>query len=388
MPKFPKPWFRKNRGWYVTLDGQQTPLGMERGSAFEQYHNLMRQPRERTVSAAAVVSIIDQFLAWVQINRAAETYVWYQSRLQLFARKYPNLLTKELKPIHVQQWIDGYPHLASGSRRNYAQAIVRCMAWAEEQGLIERSPIARFKKPRAGVRQTVISPEEYAAILNLIPNEWFRDLLIFAWETGARAKECLAIEKRHVDLPMHRIVFPVNEEKMQRAPRVIYLTDPAEEIVRRLVLQHPSGPIFRNTNGAAWATEAVNCAFVALQIRIGLRTMKEEGFSLTEEEILGKIATLNTDRRAGRRVVRKTAEELREEARRKLRNAAACTKAKKLCLTVFRHSFCHRLLKSGVDALTVSVLMGHADTSMIAKVYSHLSHAPQYLRDALLKATE
>ena len=53
---------------------------------------------------------------------------------------------------------------------------------------------------------------------------------------------------------------------------------------------------------------------------------------------------------------------------------------------MFRHSFCHRLLKSGVDALTVSVLMGHADPSMIAKVYSHLSQAPQYLRDALRKA--
>ena len=113
MPKFPKPWYRKKRGWYVTLDGEQIPLGKEREAAFEQYHELMRQPRERKVPAASVVSIIDQFLDWVQKNRAADTYVWYQSRLQLFARKYPDLLTKELKPIHVQQWIDGYDHLAS-----------------------------------------------------------------------------------------------------------------------------------------------------------------------------------------------------------------------------------------------------------------------------------
>jgi integrase len=386
MPKFPKPWFRKKRGWYVTLDGQQIPLGTEREAAFEQYHDLMRQPRERMMPAAAVVSIIDRFLDWVQKNRAADTYVWYQSRLQLFASKYPDLLTKELKPIHVQQWIDGYTHLSSGSRRNHARAIVRCMSWAEEQGLVDRSPITRFKKPKAGVRRTVITPEEYAVILNLIPNESFSDLLIFAWETGARAAECLATEKRHVDLPTHRIVFPVEEEKMQRVPRIIYLTDKAEEIVRRLVFQHPSGPIFRNTNGVAWTTEAVNCAFVALQIRTGLRAMKKEGFEVSEEEIQRKIATLKTDCKARGKVVRKSAEALRDEAKRKLRNAAACTRAKKLCLTVFRHSFCHRLSKSGVDALTVSVLMGHADPSMIAKVYSHLSQAPQYLRDALRKA--
>src|SRR5208283_5686337 len=99
-------------------------------------------------------------------------------------------------------------------------------------------------KPKAGVRQTVITPEDYTAILDLTANESFRDLLTFAWETGARAKECLAIEKRHVDLAMHRIIFPLDEEKMQRAPRVIYLTDAAEAIVRRLILQHPSGPVF------------------------------------------------------------------------------------------------------------------------------------------------
>ena len=49
MPKFAKPWYRKRRGWYVTLDGQQIPLGKDREAAFEQYHDLMRQPRERKV---------------------------------------------------------------------------------------------------------------------------------------------------------------------------------------------------------------------------------------------------------------------------------------------------------------------------------------------------
>ena len=124
MPKFAKPWCRKRRGWYVTLDGKQIPLGQDRKSAFEAYHDLMRQPREQKVPAGSVVSLIDQFLGWVQKNRAADTYIWYQSRLQLFARRYPDLQVGEFKPFHVQQWIDSFSGIASGTKRNYAQSII------------------------------------------------------------------------------------------------------------------------------------------------------------------------------------------------------------------------------------------------------------------------
>ena len=44
-------------------------------------------------------SIIDQFLDWVQKNRAAETYFWYQGPLQLFARRYPELVVKRTQAV-------------------------------------------------------------------------------------------------------------------------------------------------------------------------------------------------------------------------------------------------------------------------------------------------
>jgi len=119
---------------------------------------------------------------------------------------------------------------------------------------------------------------------------------------------------------------------------------------------------------------------------MGLEILKQEAFLLTEEEIQAKIATLQQERHVNGRTEKKSAAVLREEARRKLRITAACRRMKKHFLTEFRHSYCHRLLKAGVDALTVSVLMGHSDPTMIAKVYSHLSHAPDYLRDVLRKS--
>jgi integrase len=385
MPKFAKPWCRKGRGWYVTLDGKQIALGPQRKAAFELYHDLMRQPRERrAVPSDAVSALADLFLEWAQKNRAPDTYEWYRFRLGLFVKRYPDLRIAELKPFHVQQWIDSFDGLSSGSKRNHARSIQRCLSWCEEQGLIDKNPIRRFRKPQGGTRTAVISPEEYAGILVAIRNRSLRDLVIFAWETGARAAECLAIERRHVELDNHRIVFPIDEEKMGRIPRIIYLTKTAEAIICRLVLQAPEGPLFRNTKGMPWTTQSVNCAFTNLQGRMGRVELRAHGHRHSEEAIEAKIKTLRLCRRLNGTFVTKTHAELREEAQRKLWNEAAKDAAKKYCLTLFRHSFCHRLLKSKVDALTVSTLLGHADATMVTSVYSHMNHAPDYLLETLL----
>jgi integrase len=113
---------------------------------------------------------------------------------------------------------------------------------------------------------------------------------------------------------------------------------------------------------------------------MGRVKVRAQGQRPSEEAIETKIKTLRPSRRS------KTFAELREEAQVKLWNESAKTAVKKYCLTLFRHSFCHRLLKSKVDALTVSTLLGHADATMVAAVYSHMNHAPDYLLETLVSA--
>ena len=39
MPRFPKPWFRKERqAWFVQMDGRQVNLGPDRQDAIDRYH--------------------------------------------------------------------------------------------------------------------------------------------------------------------------------------------------------------------------------------------------------------------------------------------------------------------------------------------------------------
>jgi integrase/recombinase XerD len=336
MPLFRKPFYRAARGtWYVEIRrGRQINLGKERDAAFGRYHELIAEAaRARNEVAAApettdsgsilVVVLVDQFLDWCQKNRAPDTYRWYKDRLEPFCNAIPaTLAVRNLKIFHVQQWVDSLPDLSSGSKRNHCRSIQRAMSWSVRQGYINTSPLAHLEKPPAGRREQTIAAAEYEKILQATKDDAFRDVLVTAWETGARPQELLRVEARHVDRANARWLFPSSESKGGKLPRVVYLTTRAVTITERLMLKHPAGPIFRNTDGVAWTPDAANCRF--------------------------------------RRIMQKT--------------------GVKCCLYALRHTWMNRLLVSGVDALTVAILAGHRDVSTLARFYQHLSQSPDYLR--------
>lgn len=240
MPKFAKPWFRPQRGvWYVTLDGKQINQGSDRQAAFEEYARLIAAPKEKRVAPAhSLPAVIDAFLSWVKPRRAPDTFEWYRYRLERLARKYPDLSAAALTIELVEEWVDGF-NLSVTSRRNYYRSIKKCMSWARKRGLIKRNRIRDLEVPNAESREVVISPEEYQRLTDLIRDQTFRDLVVVTWETGCRPQESLRVEARHVDLQNQRLVFPKSESKSKKRARVVYLTDAAVEIVKRLVEAHP-----------------------------------------------------------------------------------------------------------------------------------------------------
>jgi integrase len=286
---------------------------------------------EEPVSSESVAAVIDLFLDWTQAHREPETYKWYQKYLQSFldSLKPKTLLVAKLKAHHVESWVDRHAW-GDSSRRGAMTAVARCFNWAEKKGHINSNPIRRkLEKPPAGQRDRVVSQEEYDTLLtHLNPN--LKDLLVTAWETGARPQEITRVEARHVDLQNGRWVFPVKESKGKKEKRIVYLSDAALEITKRLMDRFPEGPIFRNRLGAPWARFTVACCFDRLKEKVGV----------------------------------------------------------KYRLYDFRHSFCTHGLKNGVDPMTMAKLMGHSDLTMIHKIYSHISQDPAFMRKAAMQAAK
>lgn len=387
MPHYPKPFFRKSRGlWYVQIDGKQHNLGADRTVAFERYHALMQQPTGQRVANDSVVAIIDAFLDWCQKHRAPATYEWYHWRLQLFAQSIPRGLTVgQLRPYHVQQWLDSQQCWGPGSQHNGCRAAQRAMNWAAKLGYIDHSPIAHMEKPRPGKREVVISDEQFAELMSFVRDPGFADLVTVTWETGCRPQESLLVEARHVELENNRWVIPESESKTHSV-RVVYLTDDALAITKRRMLRFPTGPLFRNAYGNPWTKYSVKNGFDRLRIRMGVEAMQARGLTITHDEISQAISTLKPDKTVRGRRRKKTGSELRREAERKLREKLAKTLAPKYCLYHVRHTWMNRLLRKGVDSLTVAVLAGHQNPSTLAKTYQHLCQDRAYLLEQVKRA--
>jgi integrase len=210
---------------------------------------------------------------------------------------------------------------SNNTKNDFATVVQRAYNWAEAQGLIERKPVRKVEKPAREPRELAIRPADNDEVMAAVKESNFRMLLAFAWETGARPQEVRAIEARHVDLALRRVTFPRKESKGKKRHRVVYLTDAAAAILEPLIAARPEGTLFRNSEGAPWTKDAINCAFCRLKGKIG----------------------------------------------RKLHLGAWCK------------GYATEALKAGVDVIGLATLLGHSNSVMVATVYAKVHQEPEYM---------
>ncbi|MFO0927869.1 MAG: tyrosine-type recombinase/integrase [Gemmataceae bacterium] len=414
MAHHPKPAYRASRNlWFVEVDKQQVPLGKhpeglpppkkkhtaggKRGewdppkAVLDEYHRVMAElgeqgkgplaaPARRPGEVPSVAEVLDEFLTWLsaQPHKAERTVGWYRKFLQSFLDSLDDqLLPVDLvSPRHVTAWLNSHPGWTTG-RRGAIVAVQRAFNYSAKEGLLQAaglsSPLSGMEKPPQGRREQLVSAEEFSEILRFVKDQEFRDLVEAAWATGARPHELFTVEASFVDWKNGRWVFPVRLSKGKRVQRVVYLSERMVGLTRRLSERWAEGPLFRNSEGKPWRQSSVKCRFQRLRRAMGLDKADRLGL------LPPKVKRLTLAERADPAKVREHAD--RAAARRRELTRRARRHGTMYPLYAFRHSFCTRALVEGADAVTVSVLMSHKDTTMISRHYAHLAQRPGHLRD-------
>jgi hypothetical protein len=181
----PEPWLRKGRGYFVTLGGVQYNLRThDKNEALKRWHQLMAERGDAPRTADAdplVVDLLAMFCEWAERHLSSASYVWYRNYLRgLVDHLDQDLRVSRFKPYDVTQWIDANPHWGGSGRRGAITAVKRAFNWAEQQGLIDRSPIAHMRRPAAPRRSTTLSADQRRLIFESVGDQAFKDLLFAA----------------------------------------------------------------------------------------------------------------------------------------------------------------------------------------------------------------
>lgn len=322
----PKPFFRKfTKSWYVQIRGKQINLGRDKKQAWAKYQQLIASPDELDSHTTTVVALFERYLEWVAPNRAEASYNAACRYLTSFAKTIPrSLVVSKLEPSHITTWMGQVRTWGPTTRNDAISHVQRAFHWAVNQRLLTRYPLPKLEdKPSRKRREVVYTPTEFAELLDSVRDREFRDFLEFLWETGCRPIEARILETRNVDLDRRIAVLPPSNNKTRKSERVIILTERAADILRGRMSSHDGSIVFLNTRGRPWTKDSINCRFHRLKKKTGNQF---------------------------------------------------------ICAYGIRHSYATEGLKNDVDPVSLAMLMGHSDPSMVATTYQHLAQNHGHLR--------
>jgi integrase len=343
MPR--KPFFREFDGWwYVQLQGPegtrpQVKLVKGRENEQEAYRAFCRVMAEQAGAGKTplparltVEAVSDLFLEFSSKHHEEDTYEWYRYFLQSFCDHCGKMEARDIKPFHVNRWVDAHTAWSDGGGRSAITCVKRLFNWAEGEGLLAENPIRKLKKPKGSARDRLLSKDERKAIFAAIRDEEFRQFVFAMQETGCRPSEIARVEAQHVDMEQGVWIFPKHKTRKKTGkPRVVYLTPAMVALTRALLERHPTGPLFRGPSGRPFTRNGVRCRFRRLRAKL---------------PHLRHFISYN-----------------------------------------YRHTYATEALEAGVGMAQVAELLGHTSTVMLSRHYSKLSQKVQHLRAMAAKVS-
>jgi len=344
MRKAEPRYYPARRQWYVMHKGRRHVLvrlapgetgPKTRARALEAFADLVARLKAEgawdvgPADRISVETMGSRYLAAAAKTLAPSTLKQYEIAVRDACREYGDRPADSLKPSDIEAIYEG----STLSPNTFAVRIVIVRTWwkwAAKHGLIPRDNLAGLRPPRTTPRARIPTPEECRKLLEADKPRWVQDVLEAVHGTGCRPIEVYRATAADVSLAEGCWRVFGKTTKRTGKLREIHFDAKVRAILVRLMKRHPTGPLFRRPNGVKpLRNSSIDDELVILRPKLGL----------------GDHVTLGS----------------------------------------MRHLFATDALEAGIPPATVATLLGHSNTTQIARTYGRLIDRKGHLKEALGK---
>ncbi len=311
----------KGTYYYCVFRGKQHGLGYDYTEARIAFARLIGDLPPATSDSVSLGELAAWFDDWSRMHSSeatAKDYRYWLSRFVVFVG--PEIPAMDLKPAHVESFAVDRRHVNDWSHHKIVRAVKRLYRWAKEQRHLEfqQSPIHGLKLPPApDSPEVVFSPLQVWFCWRSSSID-FRPALRWYYHTGCRPEEMPVIKCSWVDVEKRVVTIPKPKAKGKKRVRHIPYPSKLDKMVRRCLRRSQSGHLFENSKGKPFTRWAVDTR---------------------HDRIEDKQPSLFPDGCYAR---------------------------------IWRYTFATRMIKRGMDIVTLSHVMGHKDLRMLRQHYEKL----------------
>jgi integrase len=341
-----KPFFRSERRcWYVEVTrGKFVRLDPDEETAYKKWERL-RQINDYHHADATVEAIFEGFLAFFELKASKARYDKAVTLLSSFADHFgPTRRIRDVTCQDLEKWLNEKrkrgerEYTWSVSRkRDAAQFVLRAYRWAHVQGWIPASDILLHRSETPEPRIVLVDRATHERCVKATRTgrrnrRPFGLVLIALWHSGVRPVQVRELTARHVNQHGDWVFDRHKTGKKTGRKLTVRPSACLKTLVAILSHSRPTGPLFRSPTGEAWKKDGLVRRFNRMRTELSLDSS--------------------------------------------------------LVLYAYRHTFATEALLHGASLTTVAALLGHKDSSMVARVYSHLDVCDDPMRAEAQRISE
>ena len=317
---------RQNGNWYIFYNqknGKRTCISCKtriKSEALKYLSEFQRQTKEESNNDIKRITLKDftwEYLKYSEVIHSPKTNYTVKYFVKSLLKYYPSIEVGDLNQKMVLDYIQfrlrtTTPYTA---KRELAYLSAMCK-WGIINNYLSFNPTSGIKRPKVPEKQPLfLSKQELSTLIDTIDDDDFKDLVLFAVNTGMREGELLSLEWGQIDFK-NKLILLNNRKNLTKSKKVRSI--PLNEVALNIVSKR-----FKNRKGNIVFTYNDN-------------PMKQLFVSHKFKKYVRK-ADINQD----------------------------------LSFHSLRHTFASWLIHNGASIYQVSKLLGHSDIKT-TEIYAHL----------------